>query len=262
MRVGRTADFSSKIVHAVQSLHSRGVLSAPMTTAALAGESAVTAMPSEKAAVERCEMHFWVFCEWLQAAECLPVDSRAKNPILLADGAMEGPSSYILRSRAALVTTAVVAALARSHGARNDTRLTLVFADAALTVDSSLIGKFLGRRGYGALTEHHILCGLADAARSAKHAKACDFEEAWARWGTKMAQTVSRRRRREAADNPQVGSRTQAICLCVLRDDVYSNRLVLTRSFVIMFMSTDAGAARLAGPRRGSWSIHMYRLRA
>eukprot|EP01043_Picozoa_sp_COSAG02_P020427 COSAG02_NODE_1008_length_15238_cov_24.345928_5_plen_221_part_00 len=204
MRVGRTADFSSKIVHAVQSLHSRGALSGPMTKAALAGDSAVTRIPAEKAPIERCEMHFWVFCEWLHAAECLPADSGAKNPILLADGAVEGPSSYRSRSRAALVTTAVVAALARSHGARNDTRLTLVFADAAVTVDSSLIGKFLGRRGYGALTEHHILCGLADVARSAKHAKARDFDEAWARWGTKMAQTVTWRRRREAADNPEV----------------------------------------------------------
>ena len=201
VRVGRTAEFSSKIVHAVQSLHSRGRLSSPLMAAATASQSTATPEVSpDGSAVERCEMHFWVFCEWLQAAECLPTDSEscAKNQILLADGAAEGVGSYASRSRSALVSGAVVAALARSHGARTDARLTLVFADAALTVDASLIGKFLGKRGHGALTEHHVLCGLADAARSAKHAFASDFEVAWAQWGTKMAQTVTRRRQAQA----------------------------------------------------------------
>ena len=149
-------------------------------------------------------MHFWVFCEWLNAAECLVSGltgnslqhsiTRKRNPILLADSAVDGIGSYTLRSRSAVLCSTVVAALARSHGSRANSRLTSVFGDGALTVDSSLIGTYLGRRGHGALTEHHVLCGLADIVHSAcsdgEEGYLPTFGDEWGRWALRPPAAV------------------------------------------------------------------------
>ena len=59
--------------------------------------------------------------------------------------------------------------------------------DGCLTVGKALVRKYAARRGFGALSEHHVLVALADAARQEKGAVQPDLAAAWKRWGANMA---------------------------------------------------------------------------
>jgi hypothetical protein len=100
-------------------------------------------------------LHFWVWFDGVRLGH-LPTSQdckRVSNPALKSNH----------RSAVWRVPNVVLAAFARSHGAYDNVRLSLVLEDAVVTVDGTLITKHVTERGWGALTEHHTLVALRDA---------------------------------------------------------------------------------------------------
>jgi hypothetical protein len=102
-------------------------------------------------------IHFVVPCTYVALAS-LPTDEqcRNKNSPLLSPGYQRAQAWHVARL--------VLATFARSHGAYDCNRLTLLLADGVLlTLDSSVILKRVKARKWAALTEHHILVAVRDA---------------------------------------------------------------------------------------------------
>ena len=100
-------------------------------------------------------LHFWVWCDGVRLAH-LPTTQECKrvaNPILASKH----------RSTVWRVPNVVLATFARSHGAYDNVKLSLVLEDGVVTVDGTLVTKHITERGWGALTEHHTLVALRDA---------------------------------------------------------------------------------------------------
>lgn len=211
VNVGPVSEFSSKVIHLLQAYHSANrLLPAATKQLQLQLQEGTQTRPA-KAQVARHErleklvaatvphsmrddvqltptplatvvtrshpkqlpLHFWVWCTGVRLAH-LPTTEECKrtaNPSLAAHH----------RSVVWRVPNVVLAAFARSHGAYDNVRLSLILEDVVITVDGTLITKHITARGWGALTEHHTLVALRDAIDAASPGApvlAKSFEEA------------------------------------------------------------------------------------
>ena len=177
VNVGPVSEFSSKVMHLLQAHHNARRLLPAVTMqlqhqwqreqeqAAPATETDVEATHSSPEPASEVQpsslppvadmLHFWVWCSGVRLAHLPTTEEckRAANP------------SLTLSHRPAVwrVPNTVLAAFAKSHGAYDNMRLSLVLDDAVVTVDGTVVTKHMTARGWGALTEHHALVALRDA---------------------------------------------------------------------------------------------------
>lgn len=89
-----------------------------------------------------------------------------------------------VRPQAWRVARLVLATFARSRGSYSTNRLTLLLADGVLTLDADVVSRHLtAKRGWGAMTEHHLLVAVRDEITARPWCVQPDLSTAVARWG-------------------------------------------------------------------------------
>ena len=149
VNVGPVSEFSSKVMHLLQSHHDAQRL-VPAVQAQLSQQ------PERPMAIPESPppLHFWVWCDGVTVAQ-LPTAEQCAEP----------NPSLTPAHRAAVwrIPNVVIAVFAKSHGAYSGVRLSLVLDDAVVNLDGSVITRHCTKRGWGALTEHHTLVCVRDA---------------------------------------------------------------------------------------------------
>lgn len=170
VNVGPVSEFSSKVIHLLQAHHTADRLMPAVNMLLKRVDAPGAKAHAQEAQAARVEslgsagaagpasapLHFWVWCEGVELAH-IPTTEECRQS--------HSTPSLAVPHRASVwrLPNIALAAFAKSHGAYDNVRLSLVLDDAVVTVDGSVVTKHVTERGWGALTEHHTLVALRDA---------------------------------------------------------------------------------------------------
>ena len=177
VNLGPVAEFSSKVAHLVNGHHDAGQLASAVASK-LREDADAKPIPYPDPVTVR-DLHYWVWCPDVSEG-VIPSNHTCdeKTPKL----------SNASRPSAWLLTAASLVATARSHGSYSrkeevaNCRISFVLKDCVITMGPSLVQWHVGQRGWGALTEHHLLVAFRDAIENDPVCRHVTFDEAVAHY--------------------------------------------------------------------------------